>query len=681
MKVLRLHQSLRFKVTAGVLLPLLIILSILAYVRHINYQNLLMENVQRSAANAGEIIEGSLQHAMLTNDFSTLQQIADNIGQQPGVLDLFLVGKQGHVLITTESDMIGRTIDLADPTCQACHRYEATSRNENVVLTLDGGRRVFRNANAIENAPECTSCHSTDLEVLGVLISDFDLGPVETALAMDRRNSLLWSIGSVVLIVLVVDLLMSRMVISRLEQFVRAIKRVSEGDLDSRLASDRPDEIGELSRSFNHMADGLKEKERLELSLKERTEQLQSQAEKLSTLNTIATTVSQSLNLEEILHSALDKVLELMQLRASWVMLGNGQDPGCDLVAISGLPREVALAHVQCASDRCACSRISGTGQATIVHDALDRSCPSAEYLARGGFSFRACVPLTSKGRVLGVMSLLGDAADQVQTLNEETLEMLTAIGRQMGMAIENASLYEELRQEEMLRRRLLERVITVQEEERKRIALELHDETGQPLTSLIMTLGVLSEAGSMAEVKTHVQDLRDTAAQVLKEVHDLALEIRPSVLDDLGLLPALRHLHKEYQDRFRIPVDLAVLELGEERLPPEVETTLYRIVQEALTNVARHAQAQSVSVLLERRGHSVKLIVEDNGKGFDVAEVLGSDPPADKLGLYGMRERASLLDGTLTIESTPGMGTTVFVEIPLRQQESAREQNSLVGG
>jgi signal transduction histidine kinase len=165
------------------------------------------------------------------------------------------------------------------------------------------------------------------------------------------------------------------------------------------------------------------------------------------------------------------------------------------------------------------------------------------------------------------------------------------------------------------------------------------------------------------------VPELRALVSRILQDVHDLALELRPSVLDDLGLLAALRHLHKEAQDRFRLPVDLQVLGLDGERLPSEVETALYRIVQEALTNIARHANAHSVSVLLERRGASLKLIVEDDGHGFDVASMMSSHS-RDRLGLYGMRERASLLDGTLTIESSSGMGTAIYVEIPLGDTE-----------
>lgn len=483
---------------------------------------------------------------------------------------------------------------------------------------------------------------------------------IEMQLAAYLRSRLILSTGSIIVILLIAELMMSRMVVSRLKQFLRVVKQVSPGNLDARVTIGGHDEITELSEAFNRM-----------------TEELQRQTEKLSTLNALAATVSQSLNLKEVLHSALEEVLELMRLRAGWITLWDDQGGTFRLTASRGLPEGAALAHAQCNWSRCICSGVFESGQPHVFHMEPKCPCPAAEYLQEEGFAFRACVPLKSKDVVLGVMSLIGLASANMWMFTEDSLEMLTAVGRQIGIAIENASLYEELRQKELLRRQLLERGITLQEEERRRIARELHDQTGQRLTSIIITLGVLEEAVSTPAVRAHIQDLRDMAAQILKEVRDLALQLRPSVLDDLGLLAALRHYLKEYQNRFRLLMDFQVLGLDNERLPPEVETALFRITQEALTNVAGHAQAHSVTVLLENRGDSVMLIVEDDGKGFDVTRVMNSHPHERNLGLYGMRERASLLGGTLTIESTPGRGTTVFVRIPLEGTKGNHGEDS----
>ncbi|MCL5075838.1 MAG: histidine kinase [Chloroflexi bacterium] len=230
----------------------------------------------------------------------------------------------------------------------------------------------------------------------------------------------------------------------------------------------------------------------------------------------------------------------------------------------------------------------------------------------------------------------------------------------------ELAALNEELQRKEELRRQLLSKVINAQEEERKRIARELHDETSQSIASLMVGLKIIEGATRLDEVKDKTAELRSTASRVLEGVHDLALELRPSVLDDLGLVEALKRYVKEYSRKHGIEIDFHSSGLEGVALPPEMETSLYRIIQEALTNVARHAQAATASVLLEQREDAMVAIIEDDGKGFNVKRVMGSRSKERKLGLFGMQERASLIGGKLTIESQPGLGTTVFVEVPL---------------
>ena len=472
---------------------------------------------------------------------------------------------------------------------------------------------------------------------------------VRTQLTAYLRSRLILSAGSLVAILLVGNLAMSRVVIIRLRQFLRAVRSIGPASLETRIAVGGHDEIAELAEAFNQMADTL-----------------QRQAERLSTLNTLAATVSQSLDMNEVLRSSLDEVLALVRLGAGWITLRDDGGETARLAASRGLPESVAHAHAQCDWRRCICAGVFESGQPQVFQGGCEHPCPAVEHLDREGFVFRACVPLKSLDRVLGVMSLAGVSSNHTWLFAEDSLETLAAIGRQIGIAIENASLYEELRLTEALRRQLLDRGIDLQEEERRRIARELHDQTSQRLTSMLMTLGVLGETESLAEARAYAKDLREMAAQTLDEVHDLALELRPRLLDDLGLMAALRHYSGEFQHRFHIPVDLQVLGLDDDRLPAQVETGLYRIAQEALTNVAKHAGARSIGVLVERRNASVVMIVEDDGQGFDVPQVMGTYVHERNLGLYGMRERAFLLGGRLTIESAPAMGTSVFVEIPL---------------
>ena len=217
-------------------------------------------------------------------------------------------------------------------------------------------------------------------------------------------------------------------------------------------------------------------------------------------------------------------------------------------------------------------------------------------------------------------------------------------------------------------------KVINAQEEERKRIARELHDQTGQSLTSLMVGLKLL-EARCPPESQQSIADLKQLAATILAGVHNLSLDLRPSSIDDLGLIAALRQYTREYTTKFGIDTDFQAVGLEDKRLPPTTEIALYRIVQEALTNIVKHAAATKVIVLLKVRDTSIVVIIEDNGKGFDVKEKFTSGKSEHKLGLYGMKERASVLGGMLTIESTPGMGTTIFVEVPLEEDKGSPQR------
>ncbi|MCS6993227.1 MAG: HAMP domain-containing protein [Anaerolineales bacterium] len=230
------------------------------------------------------------------------------------------------------------------------------------------------------------------------------------------------------------------------------------------------------------------------------------------------------------------------------------------------------------------------------------------------------------------------------------------------AMTAELARADEIRREREQLRRQLLEKVIATQEDERRRIARELHDSTSQNLTSLMVGLKHLETLCDNPRVRLSAEELRGVTARTLEEVHEISARLRPRLLDDLGLAAALERLAHEWQARHKIPLDL-LIHIGEERLPVEIETAIYRIVQESLTNVARHAGARSVSVLVERRGGDVIALIEDDGCGFDPAQ----SPGERRLGLAGMRERAELLGGQLTVESQPGRGTSIHVQIPIR--------------
>ncbi|MHB1390049.1 MAG: sensor histidine kinase [Thermoleophilia bacterium] len=221
----------------------------------------------------------------------------------------------------------------------------------------------------------------------------------------------------------------------------------------------------------------------------------------------------------------------------------------------------------------------------------------------------------------------------------------------------------------ERQRKRAAASVIQAQEEERKRIARELHDETSQSLTGLVIGIRMVEEMpAATPEVRERLANISDLAHATLNEVHTMAIRLRPSVLDDLGLPAALRSYVKEFSENAGIKVDLQLLAMAE-RLSPEMETVLYRVVQEALTNVARHSAAANCRVSLQRRDGKIEAEITDDGKGFDSQTVMTSDHGGG-LGLHGMKERIELVGGSMWLESRPGEGSKISLEVPIQPKE-----------
>jgi signal transduction histidine kinase len=268
-------------------------------------------------------------------------------------------------------------------------------------------------------------------------------------------------------------------------------------------------------------------------------------------------------------------------------------------------------------------------------------------------------VPLIASGEVIGVCSV--DKAE-ARFFNQEHQRLAESLAFQAAIAIQNARLFEQVQAGRERLQSLSRRMVEVQENERRHIARELHDQAGQALASLMVGLRLLEEeTGRDESTRARVIDLKRTVDAVLDNLHRLAADLRPASLDHLGLVAALRQYAENFGRQHRLLVQFEAVGLEETRLSPMVETAVYRVVQEALTNVIRHAQATRVGVLLERRGDRVIAIVEDNGLGFDPAAI----EQTGRLGLLGIQERADMLGGSVVIESAPGSGTTLFVEVP----------------
>jgi two-component system sensor histidine kinase UhpB len=258
-------------------------------------------------------------------------------------------------------------------------------------------------------------------------------------------------------------------------------------------------------------------------------------------------------------------------------------------------------------------------------------------------------VPLVVRERLLGVIAV-HDKTTPNGRFTDGDLRLAEIFAARAAVAVALS---------ERVARDTVRRVVAAQEDERRRLALELHDETGQALTSILLGLKAIGGAKSREDAERAEAEVRTLVVQALQDVRALAVELRPSALDDFGLGPALERLTQTFAERSGIETSV---EAGiEGRLPAEVETTLYRVVQEAFSNVVKHAEATRVSVVLARRDGEVVATIDDDGRGFHEEDVR-----EDALGLVGMRERLALLGGRLTIESSPGSGTTIAAQLPL---------------
>jgi signal transduction histidine kinase len=273
-------------------------------------------------------------------------------------------------------------------------------------------------------------------------------------------------------------------------------------------------------------------------------------------------------------------------------------------------------------------------------------------------------VPLLAHGETQGVLSIFDTRPERFDL---DQIGFFTILGQQVGTAIQNARLFDQVRVGNERLQMLSHRLVEVQEEERRTIARELHDEVGQILTGLNLTLELVARLPP-EKVPERLEQGRTLVNDLMQRVREMSLALRPPMLDDLGLLPTLLWHFERYTSQTSVQVNFKQSGL-ERRFDSEVETTVYRMVQEALTNVARYAQVNSVEVRIWSNSSMLAVQVEDQGCGFDPERALNSHSSS---GLSGIRERTLLLGGQFAIETAPGSGTALSIEFGL---DSAAEQ------
>ena len=364
----------------------------------------------------------------------------------------------------------------------------------------------------------------------------------------------------------------------------------------------------------------------------------------VESLNEVGNALSSELELGPLLSLVARRLQELVDAKLVLIALPEGE---VLRVAAAEGESSFGVAGMELALGGSKAGRVLDRGRSERIDSLLDDPEVDQQATRRLGVQSGLYVPLLVRGRPIGIV-IAHDKQGQSPTFSEDDLRLAESLGSRAAIAVD---LSKRVSQDSV------RRVVEAQELERTRLARELHDETGQTLTSILLGLKPLEQSADSAEAREALESVRELVISTLQNVRRLAVELQERC--ERGLVPAVERLTETFREQSGLRVDLES-QLGHTRLPSEAETTLYRVIQEALTNVIKHADAKRVSILLQRKKNTAVAVVEDDGSGFDP-----SDGRPDALGLVGMRERVSLAGGRLQIESTLGSGTTVVAEVP----------------
>ena len=387
----------------------------------------------------------------------------------------------------------------------------------------------------------------------------------------------------------------------------------------------------------------------------------------LLALSRVSAALSGLWDLDAILRVALDSVLDIMKGTIGGILLLDEQTQMLFYRVHRGLSARY-VEEMRMSLGEGIAGRVAQSGKSILVEDiSADPRAAHRDLVSTEGLKAFISVPLRAKDKTLGVINI---ASRMPRSFTTNDMHLLHSIGDQLGVAIEQAKLYEWLEKARQRYQQLARHTLVAQEEERRRIARELHDETSQALSGLALQLQALVDMAEMshsqdAEFITKLKKVQSLVVQVHSEISRLIANLRPALLDTLGLVPAIRQ-YAEANLR-SLGIDVSVELKGvERRSPSEVEAGLFRLAQSAIGNIAQHSRAKKATIILESRDDEFLLSISDDGQGFDISKVTEIEKSGRGRGVFSMNERAALLGGTCSIESQPGQGTTVQARVPI---------------
>jgi signal transduction histidine kinase len=427
-------------------------------------------------------------------------------------------------------------------------------------------------------------------------------------------------------------------------------QQVANGDLSARAQVWANDEIGDLAIAINTMTDRLVSTQE-DLARKNRS---------LAAINQVALAGNRQEEIHDVLYVILKNIISVTHLKIGWIYLRDPEKETFHLASWYGVEKDktpLLLNTLQ--KGDCACQR--DLINSTEISQAEIHECDRDSNLMVKFGKSHITIPLSAREQHLGVINLLceGDAS-----ITDEDMELLTSIGSQVSEIVSNAWLHLKLVEKEAARQALLKSLVEAQEAERRRLARELHDGAGQTLTGLLVRLKIIENKSPLPQMQKDLQVMQELVSDTIEQIRTLAHQLRPAALEEFGLPLALDALAQNMSRHDGLDADCRC-DIKNNEIPDEVESVLYRIAQEGLTNVVRHSHATHLSLVVERSLQGVIMTIEDDGVGFDPS-ALGVEDGKKHLGLISMRERAEILSGTLDVYTAPNMGTTIKVTIPV---------------
>lgn len=477
---------------------------------------------------------------------------------------------------------------------------------------------------------------------------------VEAAMVAGSRSvtfvTILAAVGSIFLALFFTHLLTRPILELR-----QTAEKVADGEYHTRASVWASDEIGSLAVSVNQMIDNFVNYQ----------EDLADTNRQLKAINRISLAADRNIEIHDFLYLVLDNLLDLVDLEMGWVYLFEPETRMFHLASWHSVPAELEgyLIH-QRGEPRCECQE--QILQGTLGEEIRVISCGRMEHCDCPGIAgSHITIPIAARDELFGTINL---SYPEQRDLPEDKIELLNSVGAQVSEIVSNAWLQMKLNEKEENRQLLLESLVSAQEDERRRLSRELHDRSGQTLTSLLVRLKTLQERCDQPELDEEIRDLQEIVSHSIDQLREISYRLRPPALEEFGLAPALEALLERMFESVGVRVKFLCGVEGD--LNPDTEVVLYRIAQEGLANILHHAEANLVTVELGQRGECHYLRVEDDGVGFDTTD-LSRKRSQQHLGLISMKERSEIIGGWMDLSSVPGQGTKLEVYVPQRWEES----------